>query len=45
MTTVWNVSNRKGSPLFLEKPEFVLGKLWATPADDDSQQNFKFLIE
>lgn len=35
----------KEVPIFLEKPELVLGKIWATPANDDEQPVFQSLID
>mgnify|MGYP001340830156 CR=1 FL=1 len=35
----------KQIPVFLEKPELVFGKIWATPADDDEQPVFQSLID
>jgi hypothetical protein len=35
----------KEIPLFLEKPELVFGKIWATPLDDDERPNFQSLID
>lgn len=35
----------KEIPRFLEKPELVFEKIWATPLDDDQQPNFQSLID
>lgn len=35
----------KQIPIFLEKPELVFGKIWATPADNDEQPLFQSLID
>jgi len=35
----------KEIPLFLEKPEIVFEKIWATPADDDERPQFLSLVE
>jgi hypothetical protein len=35
----------KEIPVFLEKPELVFGRIWATPADDDERPDFQSLIE
>ncbi len=34
----------KQIPIFLEKPELVFGKIWATPADNDEQPALQSLI-
>ena len=38
-------SAEKKIPIFLEKPELVFGKIWATPADDDQQPELQSLID
>ena len=38
-------SAAKTVPIFLEKPELVFGKIWATPADDDEHPVFQSLID
>jgi len=35
----------KKIPIFLEKPELVFGKIWATPADHDEQPVFQSIID
>lgn len=35
----------KEIPIYLEKPELVFGKIWASPLDDDEKPNFQSLIE
>ncbi len=35
----------KEIPVYLEKPELVFGRIWATPTDDDEKPNFQSLIE
>ena len=44
-TTVRIKGAEKEIPLFLEKPELVFEKIWATPADDDERPQFLSLIE
>ncbi|MBA2749353.1 MAG: hypothetical protein H0U45_11590 [Tatlockia sp.] len=44
-TTVKIKGVEKEIPLYLEKPELVLGKIWATPIDDDNQPDFQSLID
>lgn len=39
-TTVRIKGKEKEIPLFLEKPEVVFEKIWATPLDDDERPNF-----
>ena len=38
-------SAEKQIPIFLEKPELVFGKIWATPVDNDEQSVLQSLIE
>ena len=38
-------STEKQIPVFLEKPELVFEKIWATPTDDDHQPVFQSLID
>ncbi len=38
-------SAQKEVPVYLEKPEIVFGKIWATPTDDAAQPVFQSLIE
>lgn len=38
-------SAKREVPLYLEKPETVFEKIWATPADDDEQPAFQSLID
>jgi hypothetical protein len=38
-------SAEKEIPVFLEQPELVFGRIWATPVDDDERPNFQSLIE
>jgi len=38
-------SVEKQIPSFLDKPELVFGKIWATPVDNDEQPVFQSLIE
>ncbi len=38
-------SAEKQIPIFLEKPELVFGKIWATPMDNDERPVFQSLIE
>lgn len=38
-------SVEKEIPVFLEKPEIVFDKIWATPLDDDEQPDFQSLID
>ncbi|MFN2393772.1 MAG: hypothetical protein ABR566_17645 [Pyrinomonadaceae bacterium] len=35
----------KDIPIYLEKPELVFAKIWATPADGDEEVNLKSLID
>ena len=35
----------KEIPAFLDKPELVFGKIWASPLDDDERPNFQSLID
>jgi hypothetical protein len=35
----------KSIPKYLEEPELVFHKIWASPLDDDEQPNFKSLID
>jgi hypothetical protein len=35
----------KEIPIYLEKPELVFGKIWATPLDDDERPDFQSLID
>jgi hypothetical protein len=35
----------KKVPVFLEKPENVFDKIWATPMDDDDNPKLKSLID
>ncbi len=44
-TTVKIKGVEKEIPLYLEKPELVFAKIWATPLDDDEQPNFQSLID
>jgi len=44
-TTVRIKGVEKEIPIYLEKPELVFGKIWATPIDDDDQPNFQSLID
>lgn len=44
-TTVKIKGAEKEIPIYLEKPELVFGKIWATPIDDDEQPNFQSLID
>lgn len=44
-TTVKIKGAEKEIPLFLEKPELVLGRIWATPIDDDEKPDFQSLID
>lgn len=43
--TVRIKGKEKEIPTFLEKPELVFEKIWATPLDDDEQPNFQSLID
>ncbi len=43
--TVKIKSKEKEIPLYLEKPELVFAKIWATPLDDDDRPNFLSLID
>lgn len=38
-------STEKEVPVFLERPELVLGKIWATPADHDERPVLQSLID
>ena len=38
-------STEKKIPAFLEKPELVFGKIWATPAENDETPMFQSLID
>lgn len=44
-TTVKIKGAEKEIPLYLEKPELVFGKIWASPLDDDERPNFQSLID
>jgi hypothetical protein len=44
-TTVRIKGVDKEIPLYLEKPELVFGKIWATPLDDDERPDFQSLID
>jgi len=44
-TTVKIKGVEKEIPLYLEKPELVFAKIWATPLDDDEKPNFQSLID
>lgn len=44
-TTVKIKGAEKEIPIYLEKPEKVFGKIWATPLDDDERPNFQSLID
>ncbi|MCA1623949.1 MAG: hypothetical protein LC778_09145 [Acidobacteria bacterium] len=35
----------KDIPIYLEKPELVFARIWATPADGDEEVNLKSLID
>jgi hypothetical protein len=35
----------KEIPLYLEKPELVFERIWATPADGDEEVNLQSLID
>jgi hypothetical protein len=43
--TVKIKSTEKQIPLYLEKPELIFGKIWATPLKDEEQPNFQSLID
>lgn len=36
---------KKHVPIFLEKPELVFGKIWATPSDNNEQTVFQSIID
>ena len=38
-------SVKREVPLYLEKPEVIFGKIWATPADHDERPAFQSLID
>lgn len=38
-------SAEKEIPIFLEKPEIIFNKIWASPLDDDDRPDFKSLVE
>jgi hypothetical protein len=44
-TTVKIKGKEKEIPIFLEKPELIFAKIWASPLDDDEQPNFQSLID
>jgi hypothetical protein len=44
-TTVKIKAAEKEIPIYLEKPELVFGKIWATPTGDDEQPDFQSLID
>ena len=44
-TTVKIKGAEKEIPLYLEKPDLVFGKIWATPLDDDERPNFQSLFD
>lgn len=43
-TTVKIKGKDKEIPIYLEKPELIFGKIWATALDDDEQPQFQSLI-
>jgi hypothetical protein len=44
-TTVKIKGKEKEIPMYLEKPELVFAKIWATPLDDDEKPSFQSLID
>lgn len=44
-TNVRIKSAEKEIPVFLEKPELVFGRIWATPLGDEESPNFQSLID
>ncbi len=45
LITVVIKSAEKKIPVFLEQPDLVFAKIWATPEDDDDHPKFQSLID